>query len=425
MSTSYTITMRTGVHQAPSVIDDCKVSAFQAGFVDEVIGKTSGSVKKNFVSQGVFVPRHFQNQATSVRAETAKIPSEQVDEKTKEIIFDSRTLQMLEYDAGYVEVKTIHKCLCKNIVCQNRPKDGQTCNDCMTIMPRGKHADSPSLVSVLIQGPTSECQNYASQYNARMSKKHMGTVEDYCKYVKQNMSSNDPCDKAFRMISFTGRTFFGGMSRAKVRECLDSNSGFVLLANTVRDSFATEFYKECREFKNICDEFNKVNQMENGMQYQLTPYFSLSWEVAGNHGDAHSSNIVTKQMCEDDVRLFQYSVDPNADRPCDKGYMRHIFDVLSRPDTSIVLQVMIPDGRWIETWNGFKRYSDIQLSMSARGKAYKSERDHRVAAQREAHEELDSDIPLDAFEDSRVKWGNPKKGHKLFDVDVSNVCLQS
>lgn len=313
-----------------------------------------------------------------------------------------------------------NKCVCKNSICNGEPHpEFDRLNKCVRIHKKSKK-DSKTVACILIKGNSSDCDSFAQSYNSKMS-----SCKRFYEDVEEKLIIDEPCDRAFRMLSFNFDTFFGeDITPNEVKKSLKSSKSYFSLINKVLGNVMRKFcsteYCGTSEYRAICEEFDKVNKDENNQSIQASPFFSFGWDITGQPCfTAASRNIESSRICSE---MIQYLKFPLISRDLfDMGFMPRIIELLEDRSQSIVLQVMIPDGRWStkKGLSGAIRYSDISITLTARGKATKEEAltDNLVqAARRELMEEVGLDLVEDSFT-CTAEWGRSK----LFEVDINKM----
>jgi hypothetical protein len=314
-------------------------------------------------------------------------------------------------------------CTCINRKCRG---------ECITFL-HGSPNDSRHVVNVIVIGQTDICEKYTNSYNARSD-----SCTNFCRNVRSNTTIDKPCDYAFRLLSFDFNSFFNGLSEEFIEHSFTSQKCYFRLINLVLKNVVSKFCKTqycgMREYKSICDEFDKINRDNRGNRErncQMNPFFSLSLEIAGDQLiKPCTSNIdyiaTDSKESNESVRVFKLpeSVKETDIQVFDTGYMQYLYKLLAADKTrSVVLQVTIPDGRWVLK-SGKKRHyacrwSDIHISFTARGKAHKNE-PWITAACRETNEELRANISQHSLRETGALWGSEKLC-KLFSIDVNDI----
>lgn len=332
--------------------------------------------------------------------------SEYKEEKTR-ILKESfgKTKATPTYDSSQIVLgKEI--CTCNGKVC--RGNSVVKYNTCIKfhITPDN---DSKEVVFVILFGKTERCSQFASEHNQKR-----GSFSQFYDQIRSE-DSRSASDFAFRLLAFNYDELFG-MDRLVVERNMNNYKSYLTLVNQILRNVVKKFLESescgVEEYEDIHTEFDRINK-NYGRDFQLNPYFGLSWDIAGNNKIYADSSSISE---ESGVRLHHMS-DTKTKRNFDKGYLPHLLEMLSKNrDSSILLQVMVPDGRWVKKEcdpdSRAKRWSDIQFSLSARGKALIHE-DMKEAAQREVMEELGEQFNIEAFERS--------KDGRLFEVNLDEV----
>lgn len=277
-----------------------------------------------------------------------------------------------------ISLKDIY-CVCDSI------QRGYELHDCIKIQ-QPSDQDSNEIAYLVVLGDKEHCESAASNYNMKM-----GNYGKFTSRVIDSFDGNGFDDPAFRLLALDFDTMFAGYTdKCDFDDATASKSSYGRLVNDVLDNIINVFSKTAfcgfNEYNNIQYGFSQINKLRSGKPIQENPHFSLAWDISGIPYN-YDSEVVSGSDRFGFLRLERYD---NGDKSkYDTGFMKIIYEMLKKDRSqAILLQIIVPDGRWIRgKKNKTIRYSDIQISLTAKGKV-KTTETARQAICREFKEEL-------------------------------------
>jgi ADP-ribose pyrophosphatase YjhB (NUDIX family) len=243
------------------------------------------------------------------------------------------------------------------------------------------------------------------------------------------MTKKDPLDRAYKVVGLNFAEMFGDEPAQNLEKQFAGERSFKKLRNTVLQNIIKKLTvdESCgldQVYRDLNREFGKINSSRNG-PLQLPPYFTFSYEIAGSK-NAHKGVITDFEG----FRLYKLE-EKGVNNPCeDTGFLKLIYNYLkNNSEKSVVLQLMIPDGRCVQSLKypeTFVRFSDIQITPF-KGKIEKGEMPDEAAAREFAEETgflVDREkfrVPsnVDETDVGTKSWTGD--GHHVFALDVANL----
>ncbi len=287
-------------------------------------------------------------------------------------------------------------CVCRKKTCTSiEAKSGRWYPRCIKFHYADEKDSYGGTANVVLHGSFQNCDVFAKRYNARV-----GSYANFIErigYYSRNSRGSESNDFAFRIFAVNFHMLFDGCTEI-IEQVKESPSQYNhLLYNQVLKNLVAVYHDSDGSKESYSDasaNFAAVNMKPDGSKVQLDPYFSLDYDLGGNlkkgvgarenriRTDAHGFRHITMQE-----NMFTTA-----------GYLIALYDMLSKDlESAVVLQLAFPDCRWIvpatdnKSYNEQKasRYSDMQFTLTARGKLSKTEINNTsLAACREFNEEV-------------------------------------
>ena len=151
--------------------------------------------------------------------------------------------------------------------------------------------------------------------------------------------------------------------------------------------------------------FNVVTayQKRRGAKEQQEPYFNLSWDFLSRKDkeDTTEDGIQEKPVGNGTYRVAKFIGDERI------SYVQRLTEFLKDdPESSVIFQLIVPDGRFLEKRYGntriFYRHHDLQFTPFVRGKLHNDE-SVKDGITRELHEEIPAPVAkLFTFDETKM-----------------------